>query len=106
MCSSLHSWPVCTPLSPCHYLSCVVCPVQQEEKTGPTTRNLRSMTDHKPPVVSPLVSSAFTPGIRQIAKDLSTSENSVIGATTGFVIFLGFGPLFLGKYIADHLNTN
>ncbi|KAF2157418.1 MFS general substrate transporter [Myriangium duriaei CBS 260.36] len=46
-------------------------------------------------IVSPLASSAFTPGIRQIAEDLSTSTDSVIASTTGFVICLGLGPLFL-----------
>lgn len=37
----------------------------------------------------------FTPGIEQIAADLKTSPNAVIGATTGFVVFLGIGPLIL-----------
>lgn len=37
----------------------------------------------------------FTPGIAQIAEDLQTSDNIVIGATTGFVVFLGIGPLIL-----------
>ena len=37
----------------------------------------------------------FTPGISQIAKDLNSSEEVVIGATTGFVVFLGIGPLIL-----------
>ncbi|KAK5560065.1 hypothetical protein LTR46_001815 [Exophiala xenobiotica] len=44
-------------------------------------------------ILSPLASSMFTPGISQIAKDLNTSEQSVIATTTGFVIMLGFGPL-------------
>ncbi|OAL40056.1 hypothetical protein AYO20_00474 [Fonsecaea nubica] len=44
-------------------------------------------------VLSPLASSMFTPGINQIAKDLDTSEQSVIATTTGFVITLGLGPL-------------
>lgn len=37
----------------------------------------------------------FTPGIKQIAKDLDSSENAVVGATTGFVVLLGIGPLVL-----------
>jgi multidrug resistance protein len=37
----------------------------------------------------------FTPGIRQIAEDLKVTEQAVIGATTGFVVFLGTGPLIL-----------
>ena len=37
----------------------------------------------------------FTPGISQIAEDLKTSESDVVGATTGFVICLGIGPLVL-----------
>lgn len=37
----------------------------------------------------------FTPGIRQIAEDLKVTEQAVIGATTGFVVFLGIGPLVL-----------
>lgn len=37
----------------------------------------------------------FTPGIEQIADDLNSTKQSVIGATTGFVIMLGFGPLVL-----------
>lgn len=37
----------------------------------------------------------FTPGIGEIAKDLNTSDETVVGATTGFVIFLGLGPLLL-----------
>lgn len=46
-------------------------------------------------VMSPLASSMFTPGINQIAEDLKTEPNTVIAATTGFVVFLGFGPLVL-----------
>ncbi|KAF2874909.1 membrane transporter [Massariosphaeria phaeospora] len=46
-------------------------------------------------IVSPLASSMFTPGIRQIADDLNTSTTTVIGATTGFVVMLGLGPLIL-----------
>jgi len=37
----------------------------------------------------------FTPGISQIAEDLSTDAASVVGATTGFVVCLGIGPLVL-----------
>lgn len=37
----------------------------------------------------------FTPGIAQIAQDLHTSDHVVVGATTGFVVFLGIGPLIL-----------
>lgn len=37
----------------------------------------------------------FTPGIDQIAQDLNTSGDMVVGATTGFVVFLGIGPLIL-----------
>ncbi|KAL9096972.1 MAG: hypothetical protein Q9165_000936 [Trypethelium subeluteriae] len=46
-------------------------------------------------ILSPLASSMFTPGINQIADDLGTSMNVVIGATTGFTVMLGFGPLVL-----------
>jgi len=46
-------------------------------------------------IMSPLASSMFTPGISQIAEDLQTSPEKVIGATTGFVVFLGIGPLIL-----------
>jgi multidrug resistance protein len=46
-------------------------------------------------VLSPLASSMFTPGIQQIAEGLGTTEETVIGCTTGFVIMLGIGPLFL-----------
>ena len=37
----------------------------------------------------------FTPGIGEIAEDLNTTPDVVVGATTGFVVFLGLGPLFL-----------
>ena len=37
----------------------------------------------------------FTPGINQIADDLNTTMHSVVGATTGFTVMLGFGPLVL-----------
>ncbi len=46
-------------------------------------------------IMSPLASSMFTPGINQIADDLQTSPETVIGAATGFVVFLGIGPLIL-----------
>ncbi|KAH7399681.1 major facilitator superfamily domain-containing protein [Pyrenochaeta sp. MPI-SDFR-AT-0127] len=46
-------------------------------------------------ILSPLVSSMFTPGIAQIAEDLDCSTTAVIGTTTGFVVMLGIGPLFL-----------
>lgn len=46
-------------------------------------------------VLSPLVSSMFTPGIDEIAKDLNCSTIAVIGTTTGFVVMLGVGPLLL-----------
>lgn len=37
----------------------------------------------------------FTPGIEQIAEDLKTTSDVVVGATTGFVVLLGIGPLIL-----------
>lgn len=37
----------------------------------------------------------FNPGIREIADDLGTSESAIAAATTGFVVFLGIGPLVL-----------
>lgn len=46
-------------------------------------------------VLSPLVSSMFTPGIDEISKDLNCSTTAVIGTTTGFVVMLGIGPLLL-----------
>ncbi|CAO2657087.1 Nn.00g058900.m01.CDS01 [Neocucurbitaria sp. VM-36] len=46
-------------------------------------------------ILSPLVSSMFTPGIAQIAEDLNCSTTAVIGTTTGFVVMLGIGPLIL-----------
>lgn len=46
-------------------------------------------------ILSPLASSMFTPGIDQIAEGLDTTPSTVIGCTTGFVIMLGIGPLFL-----------
>lgn len=46
-------------------------------------------------VMSPLASSMFTPGIKQIAEDLDTKITTVVGATTGYVVMLGVGPLIL-----------
>ncbi|KAK0951078.1 hypothetical protein LTR91_025217 [Friedmanniomyces endolithicus] len=46
-------------------------------------------------ILSALASSMFTPGIEQIADSLATNKETVIGCTTGFVIMLGIGPLFL-----------
>lgn len=40
----------------------------------------------------------FTPGIQEIADDLGTDIATVIGATTGFVICLGIGPLVLAPF--------
>ena len=37
----------------------------------------------------------FVPGVAQIAEDLNTSTHTVVGATTGFVVSLGIGPLIL-----------
>lgn len=37
----------------------------------------------------------FTPGLKQISDDLNVDPNFVIGATTSFVLLLGFGPLIL-----------
>ena len=54
-------------------------------------------------VVSPLASSAFTPGLEQIADDLGTDVNTVIGTTTGFVIMLGVGPLILAPVCSSIL---
>lgn len=57
--------------------------------------NLALFTKKRMIVLSPLVSSMFTPGIAQIAQDLHCSQTAVIGTTTGFVVMLGFGPLIL-----------
>lgn len=43
-------------------------------------------------ILSPLASSMFTPGIQQVAEDLSPDQQSVVATTTGFVIMLGCGP--------------
>lgn len=37
----------------------------------------------------------FTPGLSEIARCLDTEESTVIGATTGFTVMLGIGPLLL-----------
>lgn len=44
-------------------------------------------------VLSPLASSMFAPGIKQIAEALNTTSQAVIACQTGFVIMLGIGPL-------------
>ena len=36
-----------------------------------------------------------TPGMKQIATDLNTESNVVVGVTTGFVVTIGFGALIL-----------
>lgn len=46
-------------------------------------------------IMSPLASAAFTPAMKSIQKDLDADEAAIIGATTGFVIMLGIGPLVL-----------
>lgn len=46
-------------------------------------------------VTSPLASSMFTPGLDEIGQDLNVPSNFVIGATTGFVLTMGIGPLIL-----------
>ena len=46
-------------------------------------------------VLSPLASAMFNPGIPKIAKDFKISEGAVMASTTGFLIFLGIGPLIL-----------
>lgn len=46
-------------------------------------------------ILSPLASSMFTPGIQQIADDFKVDVKYVVATTTGFVIFLGIGPLIL-----------
>ncbi|KAJ4388999.1 hypothetical protein N0V93_006461 [Gnomoniopsis smithogilvyi] len=46
-------------------------------------------------ILSPLASSMFTPGIKEIADGLHTKPDTVIGATTAFVMMLGIGPLIL-----------
>ena len=46
-------------------------------------------------VLSPLGSSMFTPGVSEIATSLDTSDDLVVGATTGYVVLLGIGPMIL-----------
>ncbi|KAF2435692.1 MFS general substrate transporter [Tothia fuscella] len=46
-------------------------------------------------VLSPLASSMFTPGLKEISDDLGAPPTLVIASTTGFVVFLGIGPLIL-----------
>ncbi|KAI9671668.1 MAG: hypothetical protein M1831_003196 [Alyxoria varia] len=46
-------------------------------------------------ILSPLASSMFSPGMLQIAECLNTTKAMVTGATTGFVVLLGIGPLIL-----------
>ena len=46
-------------------------------------------------IVSPLASSMYTPGIQQIADEFGVSMDAVIATTTGYVIFMGIGPLIL-----------
>jgi hypothetical protein len=91
--------------------------LQRDDGEANDTRELLSFTDEYDPenprhwsqrtkmtnvaviaamsILSPLASSMFTPGIQQIADDLQTTSSVVIGCTTGFVVFLGLGPLIL-----------
>lgn len=90
--------------------------LQRDSGESTDTRELLSFTDEDPEnprqwpqrtkmanvaviaamsILSPLASSMFTPGIQQIADDLQTTSSIVIGCTTGFVVMLGLGPLFL-----------
>jgi MFS family permease len=46
-------------------------------------------------LLSPLASSMISPGISQIAEDLGTTKQLVIGCTTVYVVALGISPLFL-----------
>jgi hypothetical protein len=90
--------------------------LQRDDGEANDTRELLSFTDSDPEnprnwpqrtkmanvgviaamsILSPLASSMFTPGIQQIADDLGTTSSIVIGCTTGFVVMLGIGPLFL-----------
>jgi predicted MFS family arabinose efflux permease len=58
-------------------------------------RSLQICHTDKCAVFSPLASSMFAPGIRQIAKSFDASGNEVIACQTGFVVMLGIGPLIL-----------
>jgi MFS family permease len=66
--------------------ACQVCTIHI------TLSSLQLLTEA---VLSPLVSSMFTPGIAQIAEDLNCSTTAVVGTTTGYVVMLGIGPLLL-----------
>ncbi|KAL5113341.1 hypothetical protein ACEQ8H_008787 [Pleosporales sp. CAS-2024a] len=69
---------------------------QENPKTWPKWRKMANVfIIALMAIVSPLVSSMFTPGINQIAEDLGCSDTAVIGATSGFVVMLGIGPLLL-----------
>lgn len=46
-------------------------------------------------VLSPLVSSVFTPAISQIGEEFDATNEAVVGAATGYVIMLGVGPLII-----------
>ena len=46
-------------------------------------------------ILSPLASSIFDPAIDQIQEEFKTDKVTVTGATTGFVVMLGLGPLLL-----------
>lgn len=46
-------------------------------------------------IVSPLASSMYAPGIQQIADEFGVSMDAVIATTTGYIIFMGIGPLIL-----------
>ena len=46
-------------------------------------------------ILSPLASSMFDPAIDQIQEEFKTDKVTVTGATTGFVVMLGLGPLLL-----------
>lgn len=46
-------------------------------------------------ILSPLASSMYSPGIAQIAEEFDVSMDAVIATTTGYVIFMGIGPLIL-----------
>lgn len=46
-------------------------------------------------ILSPLASAMFTPGMQQIADSFGVTADSIVGATTGYVVMLGIGPLVL-----------
>lgn len=68
----------------------IACMSSSYHPTKPLQKNIDYLS-----VLSPLVSSMFTPGIAQIAEDLDTTTTAVIGTTTGYVVMLGIGPLLL-----------